>query len=61
MTSWFLPARLLDAGQLALVRLFTEANSADAEEAEVSAVSPTQAAAVVFPHLEFGLPLLFND
>ena len=43
----FLPARLLHAGQFALVRFFPQTNAADAEESIVAAVASAERAAIV--------------
>src|SRR5437763_9390646 len=55
------PARLGDAGQLAVVRQLAETDAAQPELAEHGARSSTPAAPGVRAHLELGLALLLLD
>jgi hypothetical protein len=56
-----LPARFLDAGQLASMRLLSQADPADLEESKVAVLTATELAAVVSANLEFRFStLLFN-
>src|SRR3954451_7262042 len=61
MDRYLLPARLHDAGELAVQRQLAEADAAEAKLPDVGARSPTEVAAVVLLHLEPGRPFGLDD
>src|SRR5438093_3141774 len=61
MERYLLPARLHDAGELAVQRQLAEADAAEAELPHVGARPPAEVAAVVLLDLELWRPLGLDD
>ena len=57
----FLPGSFADAGDLALIRQLTEADTADAVVAQVGVGTAADLAAVILPAGELGLALLLEN